>query len=209
MSSIGAQNPFAPPRALVDDQIDTQVEMVEATRGARFAATFIDGLALGGIAAVIGIVAAIALPAYATYQKRAAAAGAGVHASVGSSAIAIVIGLVAFLAMVGAFVYTAVLVYRYGQTIGKRVMGIRVVRTDGTRVGFGRFIFLRWLPITILGLIPLLGYVISLLDALLIFRENRLCIHDHFADTKVVTAATSEGATLLGNSGVQLRTISF
>lgn len=205
MSSIGAQNPFAPPRALVEDQIDTQVEMVEATRGARFAATFIDGLALG----VIGIVAAVALPAYATYQKRAAALGTGGHASVGGSVIAVVIGLVAFAAMVGVFVYTAVLVYRYGQTIGKRVMGIRVVRTDGARVGFGRFILLRWLPITILGLIPLLGYVISLLDALLIFRENRLCIHDHFADTKVVTAATSEGATLLGNSGVQLRTISF
>jgi uncharacterized RDD family membrane protein YckC len=88
-------------------------------------------------------------------------------------------------------------------------MGIRVVRTDGTRVGFGRFIFLRWLPVMLLGMIPLLGYVVSLLDVLLIFRENRLCLHDNFADTKVVTATTSEGATLLGSSGVQLRTISF
>jgi uncharacterized RDD family membrane protein YckC len=209
MSSIGAQNPFAPPRALVDDQIDTQIEMVEATRGARLAAAIIDFLAVGGVAAIIGILAAIALPAYATYQKRAAAAGAGVHASGGGGVVAIVIGLLALAAIAGIFVYTAVLVYRYGQTIGKRAMGIRVVRTDGSRVGFGRFIFLRWLPVTILSMIPLLGYVISLLDVLLIFRENRLCVHDNIADTKVVTAATSEGATLLGSSGAQLRTISF
>jgi uncharacterized RDD family membrane protein YckC len=209
MSSIGAQNRFAPPRALVDDQIDTQVEMVEATRGARFAAAIIDVLAFGGVVAIIGIVAAVALPAYATYQKRAAAAGAGVHASVGGSVFAVVIGLLALAAMVAVFVYTAVLVYRYGQTIGKRAMGIRVVRTDGARVGFGRFIFLRWLPITLLSMIPFLGYVFSLLDVLLIFRENRLCVHDNIADTRVVTAATSEGATLLGNSGAQLRTISF
>lgn len=209
MSSIGTQNPFAPPRALVNDQVDTQVEMVEATRGARFAAAIIDVLAIGGVAAIIGIVAAIAIPAYATYQKRAAAAGADVHASVGGSMVAIVIGLLAIVAMLGIFIYTAVLVYRYGQTIGKRVMGIRVVRTDGTRVGFGRFIFLRWLPITLLSMIPLLGYVFSLLDVLLIFRDNRLCVHDNVADTRVVTAATSEGATLLGSSGVQLRTANF
>lgn len=204
MSSIGAPNPFAPPRALVEDPIDTQAEMVEATRGSRFAATFIDGLAVGGI----GIIAAIALPAYASYQKRAAAGGI-VHTSAGGSIVAGVLGVLLMAALVGLFVYTAVSVYRYGQTIGKRVMGIRVVRTDGTRVAFGRFVFLRWLPITILGMIPLLGYVISLLDALLIFRDSRLCIHDQFAGTRVVTAATSERATLRGSSGATLRTINF
>jgi uncharacterized RDD family membrane protein YckC len=209
MTDAGTSNPFAPPRALVDDQVDTQAEMVEATRGARFAAAIVDFLALGGIVALIGIVAAVALPAYATYQKRAAAAGASVHTDVGRSAIAAVIGLVVFAAILGVFVYTGVLVYRYGQTIGKRVMGIRVVRTDGARVGFARFVFLRWLPIAVLGMIPFLGYLITLLDVLLIFRDNRLCVHDNIADTRVVTAATSERATLLGSSGVHLRTASF
>ncbi len=208
MSSIGSQNPFAPPRALVDDKIDVELEMVAATRGARFAAILIDGLALGGFVAVIGIVAAIALPAYAAYQKRAAAAGV-VHANAGAGVIGVVIGLVALLAIVGVFAYSAILVYRYGQTIGKRVMGIRVVRTDGNRVRFGRFIFLRWLPVTILGMIPFLGYVVTLLDSLLIFRENRLCLHDNIADTKVVTAATSERATLAGSQGTQWRTAGY
>ncbi|MEP6504406.1 MAG: RDD family protein [Betaproteobacteria bacterium] len=207
MSSIGSQNPFAPPRALVDDQIDTQIEMIEATRGSRFAAAIIDVLALMGIAAIVGILAAIALPAYAAYQKRAL--GSDVPASVGGSVIAIVIGLVVLVSIVGIFVYTGVLVYRYGQTIGKRMMGIRVVRTDGSRVAFGRFIFLRWLPIALLGMIPLVGYIVTLVDVLLIFRDNRLCVHDNIADTKVVTAASSEGATLAGSSGAQLRTISF
>ena len=204
MSSTGAQNPFAPPRALVDDQFDSQLEMVEATRGARFAAALIDGLAVGGVVAIIGIAAAIAIPGYVAYQKRG-----GGDVGAGAGVVAIILGLLAFAAIVGVFIYTGVLVYRYGQTIGKRVMGIRVVRTDGTRVAFSRFIFLRWLPVALLGMIPFLGYIISLLDILLIFRENRLCIHDNIADTKVVTATTSEGATLLGSSGAQLATIRF
>ena len=41
------------------------------------------------------------------------------------------------------------LVYLYGQTFGKRMMDIRVVRIDGSRVTFARFVFLRWLPLAV------------------------------------------------------------
>jgi len=105
-----------------------------------------------------------------------------------------------------------VLVYLYGQTFGKRAMGIRVVRTDGARVAFSRFIFLRWLPIAMIGSIPFVGWIASLLDPLLIFRESRRCLHDDIAGTRVVTAASSADATLRGDpkyAGANLRTISF
>ena len=104
------------------------------------------------------------------------------------------------------------LVYRYGQTVGKRMMGIRVVRTDGGRVAFGRFIFLRWLPLTLLGLVPLVRYFIGLVDSLLIFRASSRCLHDDIADTQVVTAGSSVDATLNGDAkyaGASLRTIAF
>jgi uncharacterized RDD family membrane protein YckC len=37
-------------------------------------------------------------------------------------------------------------------------------------------------------MIPLIGWMFTLGDALLIFREDHRCLHDHFADTIVVKA---------------------
>jgi uncharacterized RDD family membrane protein YckC len=203
MSGIGTQNPFAPPRAIVDDQYDSQAQMLPATRGARFAAIMIDGLAPGVV--VIGLLAAVAIPAYHNYVQRAKGLPPGNSSSAAGGALMAILGL----AIVAFFIYSAVLVYRYGQTFGKRVMGIRVVRTDGSRVAFARFIFLRWLPLAVVGLVPYIGGLIGLIDALLIFRDSKLCLHDNIADTMVVTAASSESATLSGSSGAQLRTANF
>ena len=192
MSSTGLDNPFAPPRALVEDAVSTEATMEPATRVTRLVAAIIDGLAIGGVVAVIGIAAAVVLPAWALYNSKHTPTQPGLS----TSALMVVVGLLAAVAMIALFIVTGVLVYRYGQTIGKRVMGIRVVRADGRRVAFGRFVFLRWLPLFLAGLIPMVGYLIGLVDSLLIFRETRQCLHDTLADTMVVTAASSRGATL-------------
>ena len=113
------------------------------------------------------------------------------------------------VAFVLSMLYLVPMTALTGQTVGKRMMGIRVVRTDGSRVSLPRFLFMRGLPVAILGVLPLLRYVMFLVDSLVIFRESRQCLHDNFADTKVVTAASSEAATLAGDSGANLRTISF
>jgi hypothetical protein len=62
------------------------------------------------------------------------------------------------------------------------------VRSDGERCDFARYIFLRWLAIAVIGAVPLIGPFLSLLNVSLIFRENRRCLHDDFADTAVVIA---------------------
>jgi uncharacterized RDD family membrane protein YckC len=67
-------------------------------------------------------------------------------------------------------------------------------------VAFSRFVFLRWLPLFVVGLIPWVGYLSGLIDAVLIFRDSHQCLHDNIADTRVVTAASSEHATLEGSS---------
>ena len=198
-----APNPFAPPRAAVDDHYDTQVELVDADRGARFVAVLIDGLA--PMVVLFGILAAVAIPAYQSYVQRSKGL-AGAHDSDGT--IILIAGL-AGLAMLAFFIYSATLVYRYGQTVGKRIMGIRVVRSDGSRVAFSRFIFLRWLPLFIVGIIPWIGYLSGLVDALLIFRDSHQCLHDNIADTRVVTAASSESATLAGGAAKPLRSANF
>ncbi len=48
---------------------------------------------------------------------------------------------------------TAVLVYKNGQTIGKKALGIKVVRKDGSRATFGRIFGLRYLLNSLIGLV--------------------------------------------------------
>lgn len=89
------------------------------------------------------------------------------------------------------------------QTLGKKFLGIRVVRTDGSRVDLPRWVVLRGgitmapffigfaffaLP-TVLGIFSLLGFFLVLVDIFMIFGESQRCLHDRFADTIVVMGA--------------------
>jgi len=213
MSESGTLNPFAPPRAHVEDHATAQaIEMVTATRTSRLLAFLID-MSPGLVIGVVGALLALAmLPGIfsGTFDPKS---GSGL---VGFGLFMLVIGV----AGIAWTVWTIVLLYRYGQTVGKKVMGIRVVRTDGSRVTFARFFFLRGLATALLcgivgGIIGAIihfrfaGNVMTLLDWLLIFRASHQCLHDNIADTKVVTAATSEQATLAGSQGAHLRTANF
>ena len=94
-------------------------------------------------------------------------------------------------AALGILVYFAInsyLLATNGQTIGKRMVGTKIVRTDGSAAGFARILFLRFLPLAVVGCIPVLGSLIGLVDALFIFRESHKCLHDEIADTIVVYA---------------------
>ncbi|MDZ4287087.1 MAG: RDD family protein, partial [Prosthecobacter sp.] len=73
-----------------------------------------------------------------------------------------------------------------GQTIGKRLLKLQVQRKDGSRIPAVRNLTHRVLPITLLEIVPVVGGLIALVDALLIFREKHNTLHDDIADTKVV-----------------------
>jgi uncharacterized RDD family membrane protein YckC len=80
--------------------------------------------------------------------------------------------------IVGILAYELVLVTLAGQTIGKRIMGVRIVSADGGRVKLGQAVrrLIGWL----LSLPLLWGFLIALLD------DRRRAFDDMFARTLVV-----------------------
>lgn len=74
----------------------------------------------------------------------------------------------------------------YSQTIGKRLFGIRIVQLNGQPATPARVAMLRYLPITFVGIVPIIGPLIGTLDALFIVRPDRRCLHDLLAGTVVV-----------------------
>jgi uncharacterized RDD family membrane protein YckC len=92
------------------------------------------------------------------------------------------------LALIAWCIITAWLVAANGQSIGKRVVGIKVVRTDGSRASFARIFLLRNVVNGLPNLLPYVGWLYQLVDPLMIYQDSRQCLHDKIADTIVVRA---------------------
>lgn len=75
---------------------------------------------------------------------------------------------------------------RYGQTLGKRIMGIAIVTMDNRVPAFFPMIAQRYFTQWLAGMVPVIGILLRLVDILAIFRPDRRCIHDHLAKTKVI-----------------------
>ena len=78
-----------------------------------------------------------------------------------------------------------------GQTIGKRLLSIKIVRTDGSKAGLLRIIFLRGFAVPLIVFISTLPWwksIVFLVNHLLIFQKSRRCGHDLIADTTVIEA---------------------
>jgi uncharacterized RDD family membrane protein YckC len=92
------------------------------------------------------------------------------------------------------FAYEVPAIAATGQTLGKRLVGVQVVATNGGRVGFGRSIQ-RW---ALQGLPTMLGgwlFPLQVLDATWCLWDRPLqqCLHDKTAGTVVVTAPPYAG----------------
>lgn len=173
---MNTSNPYAPPQATVAD-IAVAGAPEKAGRGTRFLALIVDAFVA---------IALIYLPLFIG----AGMSGAFSVASSPDNPLASMTALLAgggMFALVGFIVWcviTYVLVKRNGQTIAKKWLGIKVVRTDGSPASVGRIFWLRNVVNGVLGILPLYG----LIDALWIFGEESRCLHDKIADTIVVKA---------------------
>ena len=168
---MNTTNPYAPPRAAVKDIADPGADL--AGRGTRLAAAMLDGI-------IFAIVVYIPLIISMSIHGRPLLVNA--HINYGG-----MFGAGGWLPLAGLIAWgwlTILFVSRNGQSIAKKMLGIKVVRRDGSPASLGRIFWLRNVVNTVLAFLPLYGLV----DALLIFGEARQCVHDKIADTMVIKA---------------------
>ena len=75
-----------------------------------------------------------------------------------------------------------------GQTIGKKVLGIKIVDMAGVKPPVGNHILKRYLAYFTPNYIPVIGGFLSMINVLFVFRKDKRCIHDLIAGTQVVRA---------------------
>lgn len=164
-------NPYQVPAAQLQDIAEAEGELQLASRSRRFWAVTID--------AVIGFATALPLMVFFGLWR---------HMLQGHRPP---------MHMMVSYVTASVLVYllihgwllhRHAQTVGKKLLGIKIVDMDGHKASVGRIMLLRFLPVTLGSMLPVAGGLISLIDILLIFRQDRRCAHDLLAGTQVVNA---------------------
>lgn len=143
-----------------------------ATRGQRLAAVVIDGL----ISSVCAIVVMMALlPIMGSDVET-------MSTSFTTTLVATVINIGIFLLINGKFLASN------GQTVGKKLMGVKIVSLSGGILPLKNVILRRYAPPVLISIIPIIGGIFCLADVLCIFRGDRRCIHDLIAGTKVVRA---------------------
>jgi uncharacterized RDD family membrane protein YckC len=75
-----------------------------------------------------------------------------------------------------------------GQTIGKKVLGIKIVDLEGNLPGLKKHLFKRYAVYFLPGQVPFGGPIFSMINILFIFGKEKRCIHDLVAETKVIMA---------------------
>jgi uncharacterized RDD family membrane protein YckC len=165
-------NNYRPPAAEVADVHDQDADEL-ATRWARVGGAFLDALIIGVILLPIML---------ATGYMQAAASG---------DEPPLLLQLqYSLLGLVVSAAVNGYMLHKYGQTVGKRVAGTRIVSVhDNSIQPLWRIYLLRYFPVNLIGLVPLAGPFLSIASVLFIFRSDRRCLHDLIAGTKVIRAS--------------------
>jgi uncharacterized RDD family membrane protein YckC len=138
----------------------------------RFAAMFVDGLVLSLPLMIIVFFFLVSMGGMDEAVKRAGEL---------SPLLPLLNGglMLAWMGLV--VVYEALMLAARGQTVGKRMLNIKVVTADGSPISRGQA-WGRTAIRQLLGMVPCLG----LIDYLVAFGSERTCIHDILVKTRVV-----------------------
>jgi uncharacterized RDD family membrane protein YckC len=140
----------------------------------RAVALLIDALILSVIFGVLGGLLAAMIPLNVAYSGDITDAEAIAVSGFGLGVVVLMVAV--------AWLYEAILTSSAsGATWGKQAMGLRVLRSDGVRLSFGRATARYFSKSLVTPLLPLfIGYL------LVAFTRRKQALHDFMADTVVV-----------------------
>jgi uncharacterized RDD family membrane protein YckC len=140
--------------------------MVLASIGKRFAALIVDSILVG----VVSVPIAFAIMAFLSSTPNEP-----------PSEETVTLYMLAMIGALGLWVlfYMTWFVGRFGATPGKMLLGIKIVRSDGSPVSYLRA-FARFWAHQLSANIMYIGFIIALFD------EQRRGLHDHICDTRVI-----------------------
>ena len=142
--------------------VSTKFSMEYAGFWRRFVAVFIDGI----------IMNIVTLPANFGFQY--------CMANVDQGAVYGVLAAVCYISMLFfPALYWILMHGKYGATVGKKAMGIKVVMADGSKMQWGRSIG-RYFAYILSGIILNIGYIMAGFD------DEKRALHDHICNTRVI-----------------------
>jgi uncharacterized RDD family membrane protein YckC len=167
---MNAPNPYAPPKTPVADPVEMESgPNALATRGRRAMAASVDSL--------VALLVSVPLVFHFKFIERLMQ-GEEIPFSVELEFE--VLGFLLFM-LVNAWFLA-----RNGQTLGKKLLGIRIATLDGGIPSLWRNIVLRYATVSFATMLPYVGYIVYFIDPIFIYRADRRCIHDLIAGTKVL-----------------------
>lgn len=178
-------NPYAAPKSSVDtfsaDATTVPGPHNYATRAQRFVGSLIDGILIIIPFLLLFLVFGGFDNIFSEGTEQLDGIGAFLtEESIRSEVVQSLFGVVLLVAINGYVWHTR------SQSIGKILTKTKIVNLDGSPANFSNIFYKRTLIIHLLIMIPGIGTILSLVDALMIFREEHNCLHDDIAKTRVV-----------------------
>jgi uncharacterized RDD family membrane protein YckC len=98
----------------------------------------------------------------------------------------VVVSIILVVLFISAPVFQLYLIEKRGQSIGKKIMKIRIMHQSGAKPSSDRLFFMRYFVPAAIMAIPLVGWGFLLFDLIYLFNEDRRTLRDLMAQTIVV-----------------------
>ena len=172
-------NPYQPPSSelctATNAPSPAYANFALARRWKRLAGSFLDG--------VLVMIATVPALYFTGYLSRVEAQSVSLPEAIAWQ----VAGFAVIVAINGYTLHTR------GQSIGKLALGTRIVSEESRElVPLWHIVLRRYLPVSVATMVPLVGNLAAIADALFVFRKDRRCVHDLVAGTVVIDANVRE-----------------